>query len=294
MSTKQYSIWPIMVTPYNLPPWLCMKTRFIWLTILIPGPSNPKKRLDIYLRPLIDDLVHLWSVGVDTYDANRKQSFTLRAALMWTVSDFPAYAMLSGWSTQGKLGCPYCMDDTKTFVLKNGRKVSYFGCHRWFLSENHLHRGNARNFYRDRTDFDGPVQFRSGYEVYERVRNLKYIWEQRINEVFDGFGVDHNWTKKSIFWELPYWVDVKHKHNLDVMHIEKNIFENLFNTIMDVKGKTKDDGVKCRKDIGLYCRRRELELKTYRGRLVANKGKYQLTREQQKLVLIWGKVLEVS
>ncbi|CAM8934354.1 unnamed protein product [Rhodiola kirilowii] len=122
MSTKQYSVWPIMVTPYNLPPWLCMKTRFIWLTILIPGPSNPKKRLDIYLKHLIDDLVHLWNVGVDTYNANRKQSFTLRAALMWTVSDFPAYAMLSGWSTQGKLGCPYCMDYTKTFVLKTEEK----------------------------------------------------------------------------------------------------------------------------------------------------------------------------
>ncbi|CAM9000966.1 unnamed protein product [Rhodiola kirilowii] len=59
MSTKQYSVWPVMVTPYNLPPWLCMNTRFIWLTILIPGPSNPKKRLDIYLKPLIDDLLRL-------------------------------------------------------------------------------------------------------------------------------------------------------------------------------------------------------------------------------------------
>ncbi|CAM8965059.1 unnamed protein product [Rhodiola kirilowii] len=34
----------------------------------------------------------------------------MRAALMWTISDFPAYGMLSGWSTQGKLGCPYCME----------------------------------------------------------------------------------------------------------------------------------------------------------------------------------------
>ncbi|CAM8905483.1 unnamed protein product [Rhodiola kirilowii] len=76
------------------------------------------------------------------------------------------------------------------------------------------------------------------------------------------------------------------------MHIEKNVFENLFNTIMDVKGKTKDDGVKCRKDIKLYCRRPELELKTRRGRMVAHKGKYQLTREQQKLVLIWVKSLQ--
>ncbi|KAL9675539.1 hypothetical protein QQ045_003741 [Rhodiola kirilowii] len=179
--------------------------------------------------------------------------------------------MLSGWSTQGKIGCPYCMEDTKTFVLKNGQKVSYFGCHRHFLSANHPYQGNARNFYRDRIDFDGPIQLQSAQEVFDRVQNLKYIWEQRINEVLDSFGVEHNWTKKSIFWQLAYWVDMKLRHNLDVMHIEKNVFENLFNTIMDVKGKTKDDGVKCKKDIGLYCRRPELELKTYRGRLVANK-----------------------
>ncbi|CAM8889445.1 unnamed protein product [Rhodiola kirilowii] len=201
-----------------------MKTRFIWLTILIPGPSNPKKRLDIYLRPFIDDLVHLWSVGVETYDASRKDCFTMRATLMWTVSDFPVYAMLSGWSTQGKLRCPCCMEDTKTFVLNNGRKVSYFGYHRWFLSQNHSYRWNSRNFYRDQTDFESPVPFRSGHEVFERVRNLKYIWEQGTNEVLEGFGMWHNWMKKSIFWELPYWVDIKLRHNLDVMHIEKNFF----------------------------------------------------------------------
>ena len=25
---------------------------------------------------------------------------------MWTISDFPAYAMLSGWSTKRKFACP--------------------------------------------------------------------------------------------------------------------------------------------------------------------------------------------
>ncbi|CAM8892135.1 unnamed protein product [Rhodiola kirilowii] len=92
-NTKSYSCWPVMVTPYNLPPWMCMKTRFMWLTIMIPGPTNPKKRIDMYLRPLIDDLKLLWNVGVDTYDVNRKLNFKLRAALMWTISDFPAYGM---------------------------------------------------------------------------------------------------------------------------------------------------------------------------------------------------------
>jgi len=35
------------------------------------------------------------------------------------------------------------------------------------------------------------------------------------------------------------------------MHIEKNMFENIFNTVMDMKGKTKDN-IKARLDIALY------------------------------------------
>jgi hypothetical protein len=36
------------------------------------------------------------------------------------------------------------------------------------------------------------------------------------------------------------------------MHIEKNVLENIFNTIMDMKGKKKDN-IKARLDISLFC-----------------------------------------
>ena len=42
------------------------------------------------------------------------------------------------------------------------------------------------------------------------------------------------------------------------MHIEKNVFENVFNTIMQVEGKTKDNE-KAREDLKVLCRRLELE-----------------------------------
>ncbi|GAU18184.1 hypothetical protein TSUD_248850 [Trifolium subterraneum] len=63
-----------------------------------PRPSNPTDGIDVYLQPLIDDLKRLW-IGELTYDIARKENFTMRAALMWTINDFPAYGMLSGWST---------------------------------------------------------------------------------------------------------------------------------------------------------------------------------------------------
>jgi len=45
---------------------------------------------------------------------------------MWTINDFPAYGMVSGWSTHEKLACPYCIENNKAFTLTNGGKASVF------------------------------------------------------------------------------------------------------------------------------------------------------------------------
>ncbi|XP_042387699.1 uncharacterized protein LOC121979772 [Zingiber officinale] len=97
-----HSTWPVMLIPYNLPPWLCMKQSNIILSVLVDGPKAPGNRIDVYLQPLIEELVELWNDGICTYDASSKQMFNLRAALLWAISDFPAYGNLSGWSTKGR------------------------------------------------------------------------------------------------------------------------------------------------------------------------------------------------
>jgi hypothetical protein len=40
-------------------------------------------------------------------------------------------------------------------------------------------------------------------------------------------------VKKSIFWELSYWHTNLIRYNLDVMHIEKKLFDNIFYTVAD-------------------------------------------------------------
>ncbi|KAI5322822.1 hypothetical protein L3X38_031894 [Prunus dulcis] len=55
--------------------------------------------------------------------------FTLRAAVMWTVNDFPAYAMVSGWSTKGYMACPVCKEDVTSDW--HAGKVCYLGHRRW-------------------------------------------------------------------------------------------------------------------------------------------------------------------
>ncbi|XP_077217923.1 uncharacterized protein LOC143852426 [Tasmannia lanceolata] len=58
----------------------------------------------------------------------------------------------------------------------------------------------------------------------------------------------HNWKKKSIFFSLPYWESLLLRHNLDVMHIEKNVCDSVIGTLLNIEGKTKDS-VKARLDL---------------------------------------------
>ena len=75
---------------YNIPPWLCMKITFMLLSLLISGPRQPGNDIDVYLAPLIEDLKLLWEVGIEAFDAYKKEFFTLKVVLLWTISDFPA------------------------------------------------------------------------------------------------------------------------------------------------------------------------------------------------------------
>ena len=54
-----YSMWPMVLTTYNLSPWLCMKESFFMLTLLTHRPQAPDKDMDVFLRPLVDELKQL-------------------------------------------------------------------------------------------------------------------------------------------------------------------------------------------------------------------------------------------
>jgi len=80
-----------------------MKPEYTVLSLLIPGPQSPGNYINVYLQPLIEELKELWEMGVETYDILRDQKFQMHATLLWTINDYPAYAMLSGWRTRGRL-----------------------------------------------------------------------------------------------------------------------------------------------------------------------------------------------
>ncbi|XP_071739517.1 uncharacterized protein [Rutidosis leptorrhynchoides] len=235
-----YSMWPVVLTTYNTPPWICMKESSLMLTMLIPGPKSPGKDIDVYLRPLVDELKALWSEGVITRDSVTNTNFIMKAILIWTINDYPARSSLSGWSGQGYKACSICNEDTPAMRVQN--KIVYVS-NRQNLEMNHP--------YRQSLEFNGKVD----KTKKPRKFNYKYI-EEQLNSLLPvgnpgknhkNVGgkrkrppnCPHNWTKISIFRELEYWKHLPLQHNLDVMHIEKNVLEAILGTLL-MNDKSKD------------------------------------------------------
>ena len=136
-----YSMWLAVLTTHNLPPWVCMKASSFVLTLLILGLNSPAKDMDVFLRPVVDELKGLWEQGVQTRDAVDNSVFNMRVALMWTVNDFPTRSSLFGWSGQDYKACPTCNKDT-TSIRVIGKEI-YIG-HRRFLPISHPLRNNKQ------------------------------------------------------------------------------------------------------------------------------------------------------
>ena len=111
-----WSTWPVIMLNYNVPPWYTMKKHFLMLSLIIPGRQAVSgDNFDIYLQPLLEELHILWSEGVQTRDASNfggSSTFLMRAVLLWTIHDFPAYGIVAGCVTKGYRGCPCCGPET--------------------------------------------------------------------------------------------------------------------------------------------------------------------------------------
>ncbi|GJT50242.1 hypothetical protein Tco_0976399 [Tanacetum coccineum] len=91
-----------------------VRLSYFILTLLIPGPKSPGKDIDVYLRPLIDDLKDLWAKpGVETIDVDTCLKFNMRAMVFMSIKDFSSRSSFSlGESGQGYKACPTCNEDT--------------------------------------------------------------------------------------------------------------------------------------------------------------------------------------
>nr|AAP52690.2 transposon protein, putative, CACTA, En/Spm sub-class [Oryza sativa Japonica Group] len=163
-----HSTWPVTICIYNLPPWLCMKRKYIMMPIIIQSPKQPGNDIDVYLRPLVEDLKLLWKKeGVPVWDEDKQEEFNLRALLFVTINDWPALSNLSGQSNKRYNACTHCMDETEI-------RLVYMGHHR-FLAANHPVRKKGKHF-EHKADHRTKPKHRSGKTVFAMVKDLKVVF----------------------------------------------------------------------------------------------------------------------
>ncbi|XP_028087696.1 uncharacterized protein LOC114288392 [Camellia sinensis] len=236
----------------------CMKEPYCMMSLLIPGRSAPGRDIDVYLQPLIEELKNLWEHGLQTYDASNGQIFRMHAAVMWTINDFPAYGNMSGWSTKGYLACPNCNNNASSQGLRS--KIGYIGACR-HLPENHTWR--TSKLFNGQTEHRSKPLDLSGDQILKQIDSGTYKPYGKHLQNRKRQRNEHqnlNWSKRSIMFDLLYWKTLKLRHNLDVMHIEKNICDNVVGTLLSVDGKNKNTD-KARLDLEDMKIGKELHLK---------------------------------
>jgi hypothetical protein len=273
--------------PYNLPLDKCLKEGFIFLALVIPGPKEPKKQMNIFLQPLFEELKILWS-GVDAYDSHLKYRFNLRVAYLWSIHDYLGCGKFAGWCVPGRLNCPTCMDDYDAYRLEHGKKVTFFDCHQRFFPLSHPFRGDRKSFMKGKTVRKGPPKRKLKLYITQMLDDLK----ESGNGKFEDYGENHNWIHKSCLWELPYSKALILPHNVDLMHQERNVVESIISMCLDVTSFSKDN-MNARKDLAALCDCPLLVVKTNAKRnLTRPRAPYYLKLAKRKEILKWLKKLK--
>ncbi|RDX87156.1 hypothetical protein CR513_31408, partial [Mucuna pruriens] len=177
----------------------------------------------------------------------------------------------------GDLDAPYVWNKLRhSFTLKHYHKVSYFYYHRQFLPLDHPYKRN-KNSFKKRCVETSPLPPRmSSLNMWNRVAHLPFSYDlEEEEEEIHGYGT--------------YIL----RHNIDVLHTERNVFMNVFDIAMDINDRTMDT-YKARMDIAKICNRKELELKDIgRVKLFNPKAAYALTKSQKVANCKWVKELKL-
>jgi hypothetical protein len=120
---NDHNTWPVILTMYNIPTYLCQKKKYLLLTILISGPKQLGIDIYVFLEPLMQEMERLWRYREPMYDAFRKD-FICRAMIFVNTNDYPTLFALSGL-IKGKIGCLVCLDGTTWVYMDASKKTVY-------------------------------------------------------------------------------------------------------------------------------------------------------------------------
>ena len=208
----QWLTWPVFVFVYNLAPWMTTKRFFVIHVLLIPGKHSPNGgNIDVYMKPVIDQMKKFWWPGVWADDhsipAELTRRFRLRGCLMWTINDWPGYGLLSGMAHAGYAGCPPCGPEVTSRYSRELHKCLYTGSRRWLRSRHHPYRRTAYSAaFGNETESRRQPRRPTPTEIFERAAEYK-TWLDAGN-MAGGENDPSRWhgvKRISCFYELPYF-----------------------------------------------------------------------------------------
>jgi hypothetical protein len=130
-----HSTWPVNLAMYNLPTWLCHKRKYLILSILIEGLKQASTDIDVFLKPLMEDMTKLWNEGVHMCDQYQHEYFILYAIIFICIHDAPEGFTLSGQTKGKSSACPVCIGRTASVYLPPSRKLVYMRHRRFFAKK---------------------------------------------------------------------------------------------------------------------------------------------------------------
>ncbi|KAG8061269.1 hypothetical protein GUJ93_ZPchr0003g17402 [Zizania palustris] len=252
------------------------------MALLIPGPASPGKDFDLFLEPLVEDLLELWT-SVSAYDALSGKMFKFRDAVLWCIHDYPTLSTLSGRTTKGYFTCIHCNKHPLSYSLRS--KIGYIGHFRFLTKGHRLQRNNEFAGLHESNDPPGEFCIEEFLAKLDKVEDVRpgQLQSSRKRKRFDlKCGNVKIWSRKVSFWKLPYWHILKGRHNLDVMHIDKNICESQISTILNIPEKTKDT-IKARLDLKDLGMKKELQFRDDGDSCQMPHARYTLSKEQKNI-----------
>ncbi|VDB89959.1 unnamed protein product [Peniophora sp. CBMAI 1063] len=172
---KKCSSTEISLVCLNLPPNIRFKDENMILIGIVPGPKEPSlEQINFVLRPLVDDLLELWTTGVflsQTPEVPRGRR--VRAALVPLVADMPAAQQAGGFAGfRSKHFCTIC----------------------------HLHKRDINNL--DKSTW-APRDNASHRQTAEQWRSLE-TWKER-DDLYKVTGVRYSELLRLPYWDAILW-----------------------------------------------------------------------------------------
>ena len=181
-----YSMGIIYLVVENLSHGERFKLENVIVVGCIPGPKESKGDINSFLRPLVNELLELWT-GVELKTKSLFGYTSVRCMVSCITTDLPATRKFCGFAGHSAIkGCSKCLKSFGSTAF--GKKLDYSGYDRdWQLRDHHSH-----------------LAF-----VHE-MKEAKTLTEKR--EIFKQSGVRY-----SELLRLPYF-DIVRYHCIDVMH----------------------------------------------------------------------------